>query len=40
LSLKGMNASFINIDDMQKRMACIDRITLAVYGEIVYCYEY
>lgn len=37
LSLKGVSASFINIDDMQKRMAYIDRITLAVYGEIVYC---
>lgn len=40
MALKGVNTSFINMDDMQKKMACIDRITLAVYGEIVYCYSY
>jgi len=37
LSLQGINATFINIDDMQKRIAIIDTITLAVYGKIVYC---
>jgi len=37
LSLQGINAPFINIDDMQKRIAIIDTITLAVYGKIIYC---
>ena len=37
LSFKGISAPFINMDDMQKRIAIIDTITLAVYGKIVYC---
>jgi hypothetical protein len=37
LSLQGLNAPFINIEDIQKRITIIDRITLAVYDKIVYC---
>ena len=37
LSLQGISAPFIHIEDMRKRIEIIDTITLAVYGKIVYC---
>lgn len=37
LSSQAINAPFINMDDMRKRIEIIDIITLAVYGKIVYC---
>lgn len=37
LSSQGINAPFIHVDDMRKRIEIIDIITLAVYGKIVYC---
>jgi len=33
---QGVRAPFVNKDEMRKRIACIDTITLAVYGRIAY----
>lgn len=37
LALQGNSAPFINQDDLKKRIEFMDRISLAVYGKIVYC---